>query len=86
MPTVVENSVAAAATAVVAVAVVIVVVAVANNKNDYQKNYPSTVAVVECVTHKMCLLKNGCYLNANYGILCGFCGVFLFNIYNIPIS
>lgn len=57
MPTVVENSVAAAATAVVAVAVVIVVVAVANNENDYKNNYPSTLAVAECVTHISCLLR-----------------------------
>ena len=46
----------AAAAVVVVVVAAVVVVAVANNKNDYQKNYPSTVAVVECVTHKMCLL------------------------------
>ena len=58
-PVGVADLVAAAAVVVAAV----VVVAVANNENDYQKNYPSTVAVVECVTHKMCLLIM-VYLNA----------------------
>lgn len=53
----------AAATVVVVAAVV---VAVANDKNDHQKNYPSTVAVTKCVTHKMCLLINIYYLNASH--------------------